>query len=72
MRDQLWVWEAHDERGGLGWYTIGAVFDDAGALPLVMRKEKSARDVEPIARAHGKATGEDVRLAVYQRIRFDA
>ena len=66
--ERLYVWEAFDERGGSGWYTIGAVFSAGVAYPLVLRKEELARQCEGLARAHGDTTGEKTRLAVYELV----
>jgi len=63
-RSTLYVWES----GGLGeWYTIAALIPGEDAvMPFVTRSLHHARFVEPLARAHGRARNEEVRLARYR------
>jgi hypothetical protein len=62
--EPLWVWQVVDTDGR--WGTVAAIvpqMEDFGTIPLFTRVERIAREnYGPVAKAHGKAIGREVRL----------
>lgn len=65
--EELWAWMSEYPDGSVG--TIGgSVPGMPGIVPLITRSEQAARQMEPIARLHGKAVGQRVWLRKYRMV----
>jgi hypothetical protein len=61
--DTLWAWVTETPDGKVS--LVGVMLPPAGHTPLISHSEASVRVMEPLARAHGKASGQKVWLRRY-------
>lgn len=63
--DTLWCWVTRTSDGTV--CTVGSSIPGLGHTSLSARSEKVARQLQPLARAHGLASGQRVWLRRYDR-----
>ena len=60
----LWAWMTEYPDGSYG--TVGMGLPGLGMVPLIARSEEAIRNLEPVARRHGKELGQRVWLRRYE------